>query len=115
MVYKLDDSSESSSSSSDGSELLRRSFDSSSCVSDDDTDVLNADNRDDENAVENEYDEMKKYAATENKMVNRWRRIVILSILVAGAIVGGITYVALNGAQENDSTDAVSSKLKSPY
>jgi hypothetical protein len=99
MVYKVDDSSErsSSSSSSDGSELLRH----------------NADNRDDENAVENEYDEMKRYAATENKMVNRWRRIVILSILVVGAIVGGITYVALNGAQENDSTDAVSSKLKS--
>jgi hypothetical protein len=101
MVYKVDDSSErsssSSSSSSDGSELLRH----------------NADNRDDENAVENEYDEMKRYAAAENKMVNRWRRIVILSILVVGAIVGGITYVALNGAQENDSTDAVSSKLKS--
>jgi hypothetical protein len=56
---------------------------------------------------DNPLDEMKKYAAMENRLVNRWRRIVIISILVAGAIVGSITYVTLNDSQNDDSTNAV--------
>jgi hypothetical protein len=52
--------------------------------------------------------EMQRYAAIENKLVNRWRRIVIISILLTGALVGGITYSTLNKAQNNDSSDAVS-------
>ena len=51
--------------------------------------------------------EMQKYAAMENKLVNRWRRIVIVSILLTGAIVGGITYLTLNNEQSNDSSAAV--------
>lgn len=51
--------------------------------------------------------EMQKYAAMENKLVNRWRRIVIVSILLTGAIVGGITYLTLNNQQSNDSSAAV--------
>jgi hypothetical protein len=51
--------------------------------------------------------EMTKYTANENKQVNRWRRIVIISILVVGAIVGSITYITLHNAQTSDSTDAV--------
>ena len=51
--------------------------------------------------------EMQKYAAMEDKLVNRWRRIVIVSILLTGAIVGGITYLTLNNEQSNDSSAAV--------
>ena len=51
--------------------------------------------------------EMQRYAAIENKLVNRWRRIVIVSILLTGALVGGITFSTLNTAQNNDSSDAV--------
>ena len=51
--------------------------------------------------------EMQKYAAMEDKLVNRWRRIVIVSILLTGAIVGGITYLTLNKEQSNDSSAAV--------
>jgi hypothetical protein len=53
--------------------------------------------------------EMQRYAAMENKLVNRWRRIVIVSILLTGALVGGITFSTLNTAQNNDSSDAVRS------
>lgn len=52
--------------------------------------------------------EMQRYAAIENKLVYRWRRIVIVSILLTGAIVGGITFLTLNNAQNNDSSNAVS-------
>jgi hypothetical protein len=61
-------------------------------------------NNDDENKALNE---TIRYAATENKLVIRWRRIVIISILLVGVLVGSITYITLHKAQTNDSTNAV--------
>jgi hypothetical protein len=84
----------------------------SSSSSDEDTsttkigssDVNNVNDNSDEN---NPLNKMTRYAATENKLVNRWRWIVIISILLVGAIVCSITYTTLNKAQINDSKDAV--------
>lgn len=92
---------------------------SESCFSDDD-DPSGGDDKDDttgepgstaDNTDSNSspMTEMQKYAAMENKLVYRWRWIVIVSILMTGAIVGGITFSTLNTAQNNDSSDAVRS------
>jgi hypothetical protein len=81
---------------------------SSSPSSDEDTStskIVGASNGNDNN--NSPINEMTKLAANENKQVNRWRRIVIISILVVGAIVCSITYVTLKQAQVDDSKGAV--------
>jgi hypothetical protein len=64
-------------------------------------------NDDNHNNTNHPINEMTKYAALENKLVNRWRRIVIMSILVIGAIVCCITYATLRNAEIDDSHQAV--------
>jgi hypothetical protein len=105
MVFNVDESSEDP--SIDESSRLNGSIASSSRDSDDESKEFSTNPSSNNDIVENEYDEMKKYAAAENKMVNRWRWIVIASILVAGAVVASITYITLDGAQESDGDDAV--------
>jgi hypothetical protein len=88
------------------------SHESSASASDEDTSTTKAgtsdvDNIEDKNDKKNPFNEMIRYAATENTLVNRWRRIVIASILLVGAIVCSITYTTLNNAQINDSKGAV--------
>ncbi len=87
---------------------------SESFLSDDDDDDDDKDDSGDNGSTADNTDsdsspmtEMQKYAAMENKLVNRWRRIVIVSILLTGAIVGGITFLTLNNEQSNDSSAAV--------
>jgi hypothetical protein len=108
MVFNVDESSEDP--SVDESSQYGGSIAPSSCCSEDESEESSTDPPSNNDVVENEYDEMKKYAAAENKMVNRWRWIVIASILVTGAVVASITYITLNGAQESDSADAVRSQ-----
>lgn len=110
MVFNVDESS--ADSSCDESNHFHGSVAPSSCGSDDESEESSTDPPSNNDIVENEYDEMKKYAAAENKMVNRWRWIVIASILITGAVVASITYITLNGAQESDSDDAVRSKSR---
>jgi hypothetical protein len=55
----------------------------------------------------NNSNEMTHYTATENKLINRWRWVVIVSILVVGAIVCSITYITLHKGQINDCQNAV--------
>lgn len=105
MVFNVDESSE------DESNHFHGSVAPSSCGSDDESEESSTDPPSNNYPVENEYDEMKKYAAVENKMVNRWRWIVIATILVTGAVVASITYITLNGAQESDSEEAVCSTM----
>jgi hypothetical protein len=74
---------------------------------DDETAEPTSETNQNSNQNDNPLSEMQKYAAMENRLVNRWRRIVIISILLAGAMVGSITYVTLNDSQSDDSADAV--------
>jgi hypothetical protein len=53
-------------------------------------------------------DEIKLASAVENARVDRWRILVIGSILVAGAAVSCLTYLTLSAGQTNDAYDAVS-------
>jgi hypothetical protein len=54
-----------------------------------------------------EFEQMKLYAATETARVNRWRLLVIISILVTGAAVSCLTYLTLSNAQTSNANDAV--------
>ena len=56
-------------------------------------------------------DEMKLYSAVESARVDRWRFLVIGSILVAGAAVSCLTYLTLSAGQTNDAYDAVSKTI----
>ena len=95
------------SSVAESESFLSESDDEPSVDDKDDTGELGstADNTDSNSSP---MSEMQRYAAIENKLVYRWRRIVIVSILLTGAIVGGITFLTLNNEQKNDSSAAVS-------
>jgi hypothetical protein len=105
--------------------------DSSSCRSDDDDEEVEEEISEEEDDFDREnpsnkqgsvsatgadpLQEMQKYADMENKLVRRWRRLVIGSILSIGALVGGVSFVTLKNAQSSNSIDAVCSFSSNEY
>jgi len=52
-----------------------------------------------------------QFAERENKQVKCWRKVVVLSILFAGALLSTLTFLALNQEKVKESNDAVSTAL----
>jgi hypothetical protein len=61
-----------------------------------------------------EVEQMKLFAAVETAHVNRWKVLVVVSILIVGAAISTFTYVSLSNDQSNDAFSAVSQD-KEPY
>jgi hypothetical protein len=74
----------------------------------------NTDNRYDPNGNGDigEHEQMLIYSAVETERVNRWRIIVIVSILVAGAAVSSISYITLSAGQTRDAFESVSYSMQ---
>jgi hypothetical protein len=58
------------------------------------------------------YEQVRSQVNKETFLVRLGKASVILSILIAGAIVSTLTYVTLSGATEEDAKDAVSCEVQ---
>jgi len=78
---------------------------------DDDSDY-SQNNEDEENERTDEYQQLRDFAGKETRRVQLGRTFVILSLIVAGAVVSSLTYIVLDRELRSDGSDAVSNRIR---
>ena len=106
-VYDVDDSEYDDSDDDDDDDESSVSSDISNPVMDSSSESSKVNKGGNTTEEIGEHEQMKQYSAVETARVNRWRILVIISILVAGAAVSTITFLTLSNGQTSDAFDAV--------